>query len=93
MPFVEQTPRPFVRQDVESLRPNQIGVYGLFNQGEWVYVGKGDIRERLLAHLNDPSILSRRPTHWVGEVTQGEPSARERQLQLELRPSCNLRVG
>jgi hypothetical protein len=52
MPFVQQTPRIFNRENVEALNPNQLGVYGLFKQGKWIHVGKGDIRQRLLAHLN-----------------------------------------
>ena len=95
MSFVQQTPRPFTRQNVESLRAGQIGVYGLFRQNCWVYIGKGNIRERLLAHLNgdNPSIMQQAPTHWVDEVTPGDPSVRERELILTLQPRCNLRLG
>ena len=95
MAFVQQVPRAFTRQNVEGLRPSQVGVYGLFNQGGWVYVGKGDIRERLLAHLtgDNPTLLRYQPTHWVDEVTPGDPSVRERHLILELQPACNQRVG
>ncbi len=95
MPFIHQRPRPFTRADLEGLHPNQRGVYGLLNRDGCVYVGKGDIRQRLLAHLNgdNPCISSLRPTHWVGEVTPDDPSARERELIGELRPSCNMRLG
>lgn len=95
MPFVQQTPRVFTRQNVEALNPNQFGVYGLFRQGVWVYVGKGDIRQRLLNHLNgdNPCISRERPTHWVDEVISGDPSEREKQLIQELTPVCNQRVG
>jgi hypothetical protein len=94
MPFVEQTPRPFTKADVESVNPNQMGVYGLFKQGEWIYVGKGDIRERLLAHFNgdNPCITRRAPDHWVGEVTKNYDN-REKELILELTPTCNQKVG
>lgn len=95
MPFTQQTPREFNRYNVELLNPNQYGVYGLFKQGVWVYIGKGDIRQRLLDHLNgdNPCILRAQPTHWVGEVIVGDPSARETQLIEEFRPLCNQRVG
>jgi hypothetical protein len=95
MPFVQQTPRIFNRQNVEALNPNQYGVYGLFKPGKWIYVGKGDIRQRLLAHLNgdNPCITQDAPTHWVDEVISGDPSSREKQLILELQPSCNQKVG
>ena len=95
MPFVEQEARPYTRASVETLTPGQIGVYGLFKKGAWVYVGKGDIRQRLLDHLNgdNPCITRENPTGWVAEQTSGDPSARERELILELRPVCNRRVG
>lgn len=96
MSFPQQTPRFFTRQDVLSLNPNQFGVYGIFNQFRWIYVGKGDIRERLLAHLNGdiPAILAAGPTHWVGEVCgQLSMHNREKQLILVCGPHCNQRVG
>lgn len=95
MPFVQQEPRFFTRHNVEAINPNQIGVYGLFRQGVWVYIGKGDIRKRLLDHLtgDNPCITRENPTHWVDEVTNGDPSNRERQLIAELNPVCNKRVG
>jgi hypothetical protein len=95
VPFSQQTPRVFNRQNVEALNPNQYGVYGLFKAGRWIYVGKGDIRQRLLAHLNgdNPCITREAPTHWVDEVISGDPSSREKQLIIELQPSCNEKVG
>ena len=95
MPFADQTPRPFTRQSVEALSPNQIGVYGLFRQGTWVYVGSGDVRSRLLDHLNgdNPCITSGRPTHWVDEVVGSDPVPREKALIAELNPACNRRLG
>ena len=95
MPFVQQTPRLFNRANIEALNPNQNGVYGLFKQGKWIYVGKGDIRQRLLAHLNgdNPYISREAPTHWVDELVTGDPSSQERALILEFQPSCNQKVG
>lgn len=94
MPFSQQTSRAFYRTEIESLKKNQNGVYGLFKEGVWVYVGKGDIRQRLLDHLNgdSPCISREAPTHWVGEVTD-DMDTRERQLIAELRPVCNQRLG
>lgn len=95
MPFIEQTSRAFNREAIERLDPNQTGVYGLFRKDAWVYVGKGDIRQRLLDHLNgdNPCITREGPTGIMAEVTGGDPSARERALILELKPICNIRVG
>lgn len=95
MPFPKQTPRGFTRANVLAINPNQIGVYGLFREGAWIYIGKGDIRQRLLDHLNgdNPAITRGRPTHWVDEVTTGDPSIREKTLIAECTPLCNQRVG
>ncbi len=95
MGFPNQTPRAFSRANVEAITPGQFGCYGLFiNGGGWVYVGKGDIRKRLLDHLNsdNPCITRNRPTHWVDIVTSSM-DAPEKALILELQPSCNKKVG
>ncbi len=86
--------RVFSYEDVLALNPDQYGVYGICRQGQWIYVGRGDIRERLLAHLNgdNPCILGESPTHWVGEVTVNAV-AREKQLIQELQPSCNVQFA
>lgn len=96
MPFAQQTPRIFNRQNIESLKENQFGVYGLFKQGHWIYVGKGDIRKRLLSHLNgdNPCITGSGVTHWVAELwTDPQMSTREKVLIAELNPLCNQKVG
>lgn len=95
MAFLKQNPRIFNKANVERLKPNQVGVYGIFNNMEWIYVGKGDIRQRLLDHLNgdNPCILQKKPTHWVGEVIKDDPSFREKELIAELPVSCNKRIG
>ena len=94
MPFAEQEARVFNKVTVQTLNPNQHGVYGLFKQDVWVYVGKGDIRQRLLDHLNGDSacITAQSPTGWVDEVT-ANADAREKALIVELDPVCNRRVG
>jgi len=95
MPFPEQPHRPFTRAEIEALATNQIGCYGLFHATAWVYIGRGDIRERLLAHLNDDNLCLTReqPTHFVAEVTPNHV-AREKALILELGPTrCNQKIG
>jgi excinuclease UvrABC nuclease subunit len=95
MPFVQQIPREFNRINIEAIKPGLSGVYGLFKTNQWIYVGKGDLRARLLAHLNgdNPLISSMRPTHYVDEFFPGDPSLREKQLIVELSPACNQKVG
>ncbi len=94
MPFPSQDTRIFNRANIERLTPNQDGVYGLLKTGILIYIGKGDIRQRLLDHLNGdiPCITREHPTHWVDEVTSNMDE-RERQLILEFSPICNQRVG
>lgn len=96
MPFVQQTPGVFTRENIEAINPGQLGVYGLFRSGTWIYVGKGDIRKRLLEHLNgdNPYIIRARPTHWVAEsCVDPAMRSREQQLILECNPLCNQKVG
>ena len=95
MGFPKQEARAFTKANVEAIRPGQMGCYGLFvNRGPWVYVGKGDIRKRLLEHLNgdNPCITRNGPTHWVDIVTD-DMDAKEKALILELTPTCNKKVG
>ena len=94
MPFSEQESRLFTKQGIEWLDPGQVGVYGIFKTDRWVYVGRGDIRDRLMAHFNgdDECINQQAPTHWVAEVT-ADAVNREKELILELTPACNRRVG
>lgn len=94
MPFPNQTARAFTRANVEALTKGQNGCYGLFKQGTWIYIGKGDIRQRLLDHLSNdnPCITRQQPTHWVDEVT-GNMDNREKQLIQEFAPACNQKVG
>jgi hypothetical protein len=94
MPFPKQQPRAFTRANIEALAPGQMGCYGLCRGSLNIYVGKGDIRQRLLDHLNgDNSCITRNgPTHWVDVVTN-DMDAEEKRLILEYQPVCNKRVG
>ena len=96
MPFPKQDPRPFTKAGIEWLGPNQNGCYGIFRSGQWIYVGKGDLRTRLLAHLNgnggSPCILKQAPTHYM-TVLSTDMDNLEKQLILELSPVCNQKVG
>jgi hypothetical protein len=94
MGFPPQTPVSFSRPSIETLPEGQIGCYGLYRPNNWIYVGRGDIRARLLAHLDgdNPCITRQGPTHVVIEVAE-RAEEREKQLIRELRPLCNQRVG
>jgi hypothetical protein len=94
MPFPRQPPREFTRENIERIPPGQIGCYALLRGLECVYIGKGDIRERLLAHFHGDTdqITREAPTHWV-DLVCGDDDECERQLILEYHPTCNQRVG
>ena len=94
MPFTEQTPRPYTHEDVEKLAKDQMGCYGIFREGVWIYVGSGDIRQRLLDHLNgdNPCIVQQNPTLYVADVL-ADYKEREKQLIDEYAPICNQRRG
>jgi len=83
--------RPYTRRDIESLDPNQNGVYGIFRRTIAVYIGSGDIRERMLAHINgdNPCITRNTPNQWTAEVISGDPTPREGALIREYNPICN----
>ncbi len=90
MPFPIQKPFSFDADTVRAISPGQVGCYGLFRRDRWIFVGAGDIRQRLLGDLRSPWILRQRPTHWVA-VAIPDLRAEERRLIEELDPICNLR--
>jgi hypothetical protein len=80
----------FNREAIESFNAGQTGVYAIYNARKWIYIGRGDIRQRLLDHLDGdiPSIDTYTPTHFRAEVT-GDSIKREQQLLREYMPACN----
>ena len=54
----------------------------------------GDIRQRLLDHLNGDNscIIREKPTHWVDVVTDNY-ELEEKKLIREYNPICNKRIG
>ncbi len=92
MPFATQDPKAFSRAEIMTLQDGQLGVYGLYNQDEWVYVGSGNIRGRLVGHLNRDNncIRFQAPTHMVMEFTDDHENRGEALIQ-ELTPHCNPR--
>ena len=68
MPFPQQPEQLFTKEGIEWLAAGQTGCYGLYRQGQWIYVGKSDdFRRRMLEHFNgdNPCITRARPTHYV----------------------------
>ena len=94
MSFPKQEPRAFTQSGIEALSPNQNGVYGIFRADKWIYVGRGDLRARLLSHFNggNPLITAHKPTHYVTLVTTDDV-AHEKRLITLLNPVANQKVG
>ncbi len=93
MPFTTEM-RPYTTEDILSLKPNQNGVYGIFSDTTAVYIGSGDIGERMLAHINgdNPCITKSTPNQWTGFLVSGDPTGEEGELIREYQPICNLVV-
>lgn len=91
MPFRNRIYRPYSREDVECLKQNQNGIYAIFSGSTVVYIGSGDIRERLLAHLSGekPEIARHNPDRWLGRVFTEDPTSRMKELIKEYSPVCN----
>ena len=51
MPF-KHPMRAYTRANIEALDLSQNEVYGIFKDQSPIYIGSGDIRTRLLAHIN-----------------------------------------
>ena len=90
MPFPAQDAKGFSRRDIMALQDGQMGVYGLYKDEQWVYVGSGNIRARLVGHLNRDNncIGFNAPNGLVIEVTDDHEN-RAKALIAELRPTCN----
>jgi hypothetical protein len=94
MPFPPNYSRRWTREVILALKKKQIGVYGIFRGEVCIYVGKGDIRDRLLDHFNgdNPLITRERPDRWTAVLTD-DPDRQEKKLILEYDPVANRRVG
>jgi len=73
--------------------PQASGVYAMFNNDGWIYVGEaGNIRARLLAHFDAPSacIKGRAPMGFQFELVPSKKRvARKNKLIGEFKPVCN----
>lgn len=97
MPLPTLQKSPFTKSAIENIEAGQMGIYAIFKGGDCVYIGRGDIRARLLSHVNgdNPCIASRRPDTWGAFIVDNEITReqRERSLIREYGPPCNQRVG
>jgi hypothetical protein len=99
----QQTLRSFTKQAISDIDDEQIGVYGILTyrldqykqrQWHWLYIGKGDIKNRMARHLNGdiPDLLQYQPTHWVG-ICHRDHHNFEKEMILKYQPICNKKVG
>jgi excinuclease UvrABC nuclease subunit len=96
MPFSNSSSYSFTENGIATYAPRESGVYGIFNSGEWIYIGEAkDMEARLYEHLRKQSeqsarIWRRNPTSYVFEKCDAATrTVREAQLIRELRPTCN----
>ncbi len=78
---------------VRIYAPAGSGVYALFAQQRWLYIGEAeDIRAQLLRHLagENPCIVQQAPTHFAFQsVPASDRVARQGELIAEYQPACN----
>lgn len=83
----------FEEQSVLTYAPHKMGVYLIYRTGKWIYVGHGDIQERLIAHVHgDKPDIQREDASWfMFETCKSEEAAiaREKVLIFNYRPACN----
>lgn len=94
MPFPKQEKHDFTVAKISTMKPNQAGVYGIFNHSHCLYIGRADdIRKSLLEHVNResqqaPCIFENDPQYWVAMVIhRTQLSLWERVLMKEFHPS------
>lgn len=88
----------FNRTSILANAPEASGVYALFNEGVWVYIGEAqNIKERLLQHLTNShnTDVTRANPQWFAYelVAAAYRVARQDVLIAGLRPTCNKRLG
>ncbi len=98
MAFVPNDFHHFTRPAVINDAPNVSGVYGIFRDGAWIYVGEAqDIQARLIQHLTADDSADIRAQHPTGFTFERVPAAarvaRQNALIAELNPICNRRMG
>jgi len=93
VPFPDQPRRPYTLPEIEQYPDDRRGVYGLFDDAGCVFIGKGRIRERLLAHLKggvtetERCVRAHPPAYWLVEETE-DFVVRHMGLVVEYDPRC-----
>lgn len=73
------------------------GIYGLISGKNWIYIGRGVIKDRLLDHLNGDNdcITKAKPTAFFFKYIKDKKQEIEQEKDFieEIEPSCNKKVG
>ena len=87
----------FSEVGIRASAPASSGVYAIYNRTTWIYVGESnDIQRRLLEHVGEVGTCINRsaPASFCYETVAASTRVqRQNGLILELRPSCNQRLG
>ena len=93
MPWNNPDGYAFARASIQVNAPEQSGVYALYNDHNWIYIGESqDIQARLIQHIDgdNPCITSYAPPTFSYELSAANQRvARQDQLIGELLPLCN----
>jgi excinuclease UvrABC nuclease subunit len=96
MGFNKSSGYVFSEAGIAAYAPRESGVYGIYKEGTWIYIGEArDIEARLYEHLRGESdqsarILRQRPTGFIFERCDARTrTTREAQLIAELTPISN----
>lgn len=94
MDFSDVKEFSFNEGTIKTLKPGQIGVFGIYRRDAWIYIGRGDLVAELLRYVrgDNPQIIAERPTHFCAIVTDDDV-ALEKKLIREHQPIANERVG
>ena len=94
MPFPGNIRRRYALPEIKLLLPGQRGVYGIYNDDKWLYIGHStDMRASLIEHWEtDARLEALGPTGWTFEITKVE-RVRQTLLISELRPVLNARTA
>lgn len=97
MPWHNKESYPFTREGIEENAPSGGGVYVLFDQQRFTYVGESDdVRQSLVRHLegDDTWINAWAPPFFSYELYPASARvARHGALIRELKPACNRTWG
>ena len=95
MPWQDKSGHAFTRSGILAHSEEESGVFGLFRDTHWIFIGYTDnVRGSLLALLTRPEFQEEKPEGFIYEPWPEERCVRRRdQLVLEYYPSLNLKVS